>query len=111
MIDLEFGSTHIRLAGVNWHDPYIVLDYRLPRTRIRNTSDQPIDYQIRGPLTAWGGPYVLPAGKSHDFPVPYAMTLRQSAADSTPTLPVTMGSLFLLNPMSSLEASRDSNRQ
>jgi poly(3-hydroxybutyrate) depolymerase len=109
--DLEVGSTHIRLAGVNWRDPYIVLDYRLPRTRISNTSAQPLQYQIRGPLTAWGGPYVLPAGKSHDFPVPYAMTLRQSAADSASTLPVPMGSQFLLGPANSAEASLGTSRQ
>ena len=109
--DLEFGSTHIRLAGVNWHNPYIVFDYRLPRTRIRNTSDQPVTYQVRGPLSGWGGPYILPAGKSHDFPVPYAMTLRPNSADSTSTRPVPMGSLFLLGPAGATEASLGTNRQ
>jgi hypothetical protein len=108
--DLEFGSSRIRLAGVNWNDPYVVLDYRLPSTRISNTSDQPIGYQIRGPLSDWSGPYVLPAGKSHDFPVPYAMTLRPRA-DSGATRPVPMGSRFLIGPANSAEASLGANRQ
>jgi predicted esterase len=111
MKDLEFGSAHIRLAGVACRDPYVVLDYRLPRTRITNVSEQPVEYQIRGPLSDWGGPYRLEAGKSHDFPVPYAMTLRQRAADPAATRPVPMGSLFLIGPANAMEAGLGTLRQ
>lgn len=74
--DLEFGSARVRLAAITWRDPYIFLEYSLPRTRITNTTDRPVEYQIRGPLSDWGGPYVLPPEKSHDFPVPYPVTFR-----------------------------------
>jgi hypothetical protein len=109
--DLEFGSAHIRLAGVGWRDPYVVLDYRLPRTRITNTGDQAVEYQIRGPLTDWGGPYRLAAGKSHDFPVPYAMTLKQRRTDAGTARPVPMGSLFLIGPANATEAGLGADRQ
>lgn len=100
--DLELGSARVRPDAVTWRNPYIVLEYRVPCTRITNASQEPVEYQVRGPLSDWGGTYVLPAGKSHDFHVPYAMTLRQR--DDADARPVPMGSLFLIGPTSATAA-------
>jgi hypothetical protein len=94
--DLALGSTRVRLAEVSWSDPYIFLQYRLPRTRITNAGDKPIEYEIRGPLSDWGGPYVLPPGKSHDFPVSYPLTVRQSTAAGVQMNPLPLGTHFVV---------------
>jgi hypothetical protein len=94
--DLELGSARVRLAEVRWSDPYIFLQYRLPRTRITNAGDTPIEYEIRGPLSDWGGPYTLPPGKSHDFPVPYPVTVRRSTLAGVQMNPLPLGTHFVV---------------
>ena len=69
-----------------------MLDYGNPGIKIVNSSDVDLVYETKAPETRWGGPYTLPPGKSHEYPIAYPLWYRQMQ-DGKPllfTLPVGM---------------------
>jgi poly(3-hydroxybutyrate) depolymerase len=109
--DLELGSARVRLATATWRNSFVFLEYRLPRTRITNASDRPIEYQIRGLLTNWGGPFALAPGKSHEFPVPYPMIFRQGTSDGLESKSLPLGTDFQIGPSTAASSVMGTDRQ
>jgi poly(3-hydroxybutyrate) depolymerase len=95
MKDRLIGTANLRLTEVETIGPFISLRYLPARTRITNGTSEPIVYEVRGPQSAWGGPFTLKPNESSDFPVPYPVTLRRSiqSREEIQTLP--MGSNFI----------------
>jgi hypothetical protein len=109
--DLTVGGAHVRFADACWIGGYLTCEFHLPKTRITNAGDKPVEYQARGPLTQWGGPYKLEPGRSHDFTVPYPVTIQSGLPGSLSTETVPMGNHFLLRsqepPVAPVAASAD----
>ncbi|NOX55519.1 MAG: hypothetical protein GXP27_14000, partial [Planctomycetes bacterium] len=94
--DLEFGVCKLRLEETGWFHPYLFIDFAVPTTRIINSTDVPVTYEVKGPYGSWGGPYVLNPGKTHRFQVAYPLTYRRitETASELYTLPVGSTSEF-----------------
>jgi poly(3-hydroxybutyrate) depolymerase len=100
--DKLIGTARLRVTEVTWSDPFIIKRYAPAATRITNGGREPAIYSVRGPRTAWGGPYTLDAGQSHDFVVPYPVTVQQTTPAGTETFPLPMGAQFILGAKSDL---------
>ena len=90
--DVSLGTCRLRLAEVGWCQPFSLKRFVPAATRITNQGESPLMYTVRGPQTAWGGPYTLKPGQSHDFNVPFALTVRQTilGTEDIRTLPMGM---------------------
>jgi poly(3-hydroxybutyrate) depolymerase len=82
--DFTLGPARERLADAAWSDPYLVCFYRQPRTRITNDGQAPLVYTVRGPKTEWSKPLTLDAGQSHQYAVPYPVTVKTGGASAQP---------------------------
>lgn len=113
--DVVLGSSRLRAENVTWVEPFLVQNFVPARTRITNASSQPLVYSVRGPYSDWGGPFTLPAGKSHDFPDPYPITIRPvtpAPADGQPsTIPMGSHFVFQANPGTDAPQVADSSRE
>ena len=94
--DVEFGVCKLRLEDTSWVDPYLSVDFVVPTTRITNSTNVAVTYQVKGPYGTWGGPYVLTPGKTHSFQVAYPLTYRRITGTTSElyTLPVGSTSEF-----------------
>jgi poly(3-hydroxybutyrate) depolymerase len=117
--DFAIGPAGVRLADAAWCDPYLVCFYRQPHTRITNDGQQPLVYTVRGRQTEWSKPLTLDAGQSHEYAVPYPVTVKTGGANAQPRK-VPLGVDFKLcppavaTPVSTLAArptTRDESRQ
>jgi len=77
--DVDFGSTALRISKIGASNSLLTATFASPGTRITNSSQQSLQYEVKGPSTTWGGPYTLSPGESHTFHVPYHMIYRQRA--------------------------------
>lgn len=75
--DIEFGITRLRAAEVTWAAPALTVTYAPAGVRIINRSKTPLVYETKGPYSDWGGPYTLPPGEDHDYPIAYPLTYRR----------------------------------
>jgi hypothetical protein len=75
--------------------PFIAMRYQPARTRITNGTLEKITYEVRGPVSPWGGPYTLEPGESSDFPVPYPITLRRTVQNQQEVQTLPMGAHFV----------------
>lgn len=98
--EVSFGTAKLRVAELGWSDPFLMINFAPARTRITNHGQEPLVYSVRGPLSSWGGPYTLPPGKSHDYPVPYPVTVQTMTEAGEKTLNLPMGTHFVVNPNS-----------
>jgi poly(3-hydroxybutyrate) depolymerase len=104
MKDRLIGTANLRLADVETIGPFISLRYLPARTRITNGTPDPIVYEVRGPQSAWGGPFTLKPNESSDFPVPYPVTLRRSVQSREEIQTLPMGSNFTFGRVNDAEA-------
>jgi len=77
--DLEFGQSALRISQIDLSNSHISATFTEPGTKITNSSQQPLRYEVKGPYSPWGGPYTLPPGESHTFEVPYNIIYRRRA--------------------------------
>ena len=96
--DIDFGYTKLRLAAIDWKAPHLLASFETPRTRLTNKTDKPIKYELKGPYSAWGGPYTIEPGRSQDFAVAYPVLFRREYDGGTEfyQLPVGTQSEFLV---------------
>lgn len=90
--ELAFGSAKFRAADVEFTGSYLMTRFLTARTRIVNKSSEPLNYELRGPHSEWGGPYTLPPGESHEFRVPYDLTFRQKLGEAEEVFTLPAGS-------------------
>ncbi|MGE3314286.1 MAG: alpha/beta hydrolase-fold protein [Planctomycetaceae bacterium] len=90
--ELAFGSAKFRATEVQFADSYLTTRFLPARTRIVNKSDQPLEYELRGPFSQWGGPYTLAPGEFHEFRVPYDLTFRQNTGENEVKYTLPLGS-------------------
>jgi hypothetical protein len=74
------------------------------RTRITNATTEPIAYEVRGPQSAWGGPFTLKPNESSDFPMPYPVTLRRTVENRQEIQTLPMGTHFIFGRVMNAEA-------
>jgi hypothetical protein len=65
---------------LGWTDPLIMATFKSAGIKITNTSNDPFTYEARGPYSAYGGPYTLKPGASHEFDIAYPLTYRRTAS-------------------------------
>lgn len=75
--DLDFGKTKLRLQEVTWTAPWLGVTFGPAGVIITNSSEQPMEYETKGPYTPWGGPYTLQPGKTHDYKIAFPLTYRR----------------------------------
>jgi len=92
--DLDLGLSKLRAEQVGWDGAYLSTTFGPAGLFIRNLTDQPIAYEIKGPYSEWGGPYTLDPQKDHRYPIAYPVTcrFRVRGAERVYTLPA--GSRF-----------------
>lgn len=96
--DVEFSTTRLRMQQLAGPAPVLTGVFEIPGTRIRNLSDTPLVYEIRGPYTVWGGPYTLQPGKAHEYEFPHPLTYRQSTGDTRGPFTLVSGSYSIFGP-------------
>jgi poly(3-hydroxybutyrate) depolymerase len=74
--DLDLGFSKLRADRVDWVGPHLAATYGPAGLTIRNTTNQPMSYEMKGPYSAWGGPYTIEPGQLHEFAVSYPVTCR-----------------------------------
>jgi poly(3-hydroxybutyrate) depolymerase len=104
MKDRLIGTANLRLSEIETIGPFISLRYLPARTRITNATTEPIVYEVRGPQSAWGGPFTLKPNESSDFPMPYPVTLRRTVENRQEIQTLPMGSHFTFGRVMNAEA-------
>ena len=63
---------------------------------LTNSSTEQFAYETKGPHSAWGGPYTLKPGESHEFEIAYPMLYRRRTESGSElhTLPIGSHSEF-----------------
>jgi poly(3-hydroxybutyrate) depolymerase len=94
--DIDLGYTKLRAVDAGWKAPDIFATFGPPGVKITNTSDKTLVYETKGPYSAWGGPYTLKPGGTHDFAISYPMLFRRRVGNTYQmfTLPVGSHSEF-----------------
>ncbi len=75
--DIDLGESLLRLSSAGWSNPYLYLGFSPPGSKLTNSTGQPLIYETKGPYSRWGGPYTLPAGKSHELDAAYSILIRR----------------------------------
>jgi hypothetical protein len=88
--DLDLGFSKLRADRLGWTGQYLASTYGPAGLTIRNRTNQPISYEMKGPYSGWGGPYTLEPGQQHEFPVSYPATCRFQSG--------TTGKIYTLPP-------------
>jgi predicted esterase len=104
MKDRLIGKANLRLDEIETLGPFICLRYLPARTRITNGTSEPITYEVRGPQSAWGGPFTLKPNESSDFRVPYPVTLRRTIQNQEELQTLPMGAHFTFGRVMSADA-------
>ena len=88
--DIDLGFTKLRATEVGWSAPDLYAVFGPPGVKLTNSTDKPMVYQTKGPYSDWGGPYTLPPGGTHEFPIAYPMVFRRQMGGTYQmfTLPV-----------------------
>jgi hypothetical protein len=95
--DLSLGTARFRAEDVGWLDPFSVKFYSQAHSKITNTTDAPVEYFVRVPLSDWGGPHVVKPGKSHEFNVPYGLIIRYRTTGGETVRTVPIGAEYRLS--------------
>jgi len=81
--DIAFAQTKLRLQKLQGLDHVLTGDFEIPTIKVTNQSDEPFIYQTKGPYSGWSESVSLEPGKSHEYPIPYPLTYRQSGGTNT----------------------------
>ncbi|MEZ6048813.1 MAG: hypothetical protein R3C11_25180 [Planctomycetaceae bacterium] len=71
--DLDMKSAGLRANKLQLNKGKLSVVYSTPVVRIVNTTDAPQRYRTRGPYTNWSQEWVLGAGETHQYTLPYPM--------------------------------------
>ncbi len=74
--DVALGSAAMTLRELSWAGTRLLATYAHAPTRIINTTDSDITYQVRGPYSRWSKPRTLAAGASASFKTGVEVHLR-----------------------------------
>jgi hypothetical protein len=74
---LDFQQTRLQLDHIRFVDSAVVAGFQIAPVRIDNLSEEDLTYDVKGPVSGWGGPYVLKPGETHRYDDPYSLTYRQ----------------------------------
>ena len=96
--DILVGGVPWRLEEFGWSSGHLVFRHRVPPIRLRNDGEEPLTYEVRGPLSDWSPPRTLAPGEHHEFTVPYPLTWRRRLPTTT---------LFYTLPLGREASSRD----
>ncbi len=78
--DMQRGGMTLRWETAAWTGQHFAVRLERPAIRVRNSSDQTIEYQVRGAQTPWSETWKLAPGEFHEFRPPTALTWRTTAA-------------------------------
>lgn len=97
--DMKVGGVTLRAAQVTWAEPLVLARFAAPGLRLTNRTTAPVKYQARAAGSDWSQPWSLAPGESHDYPVPYAIDVRQVEPAGTGVLRVPTGGEFEFRPL------------
>ncbi len=88
--DMSRGGMTLRWEAADWTGQHFQVRLQRPAIRVRNSSDQPVEYQVRGTQSPWSETLKLAPGEFHEFRPPTALTWRSimPAETSQFTLPL-----------------------
>jgi poly(3-hydroxybutyrate) depolymerase len=95
MKDQAIGKANLRLADLDQVGHFMTLRYLPATTRITNALAEPLVYKVRGRHSELGGPYTLQPRQSHDFSVPYPLTVQRLVRDQEVIQALPMGTHFV----------------
>ena len=74
---IDFQQTRLQLTNLAVGNQLLVADFGIAPVIVENLSDGKLEYDVKGPVTGWGGPYVLEPGERHHYDDPFSLTYRQ----------------------------------
>lgn len=77
--DMSRNGMTLRWEAADWTGQHFNVRLERPAIRVRNGSDQPIEYQVRGTQSPWSEILRLAPGEFHEFHPATAMTWRSVA--------------------------------
>ena len=88
--DITRGSMTLRWEAADWTGRHFQVRLERPAILVRNSSDQPVEYQVRTARSPWGKPLKLAPGEFHEFRPATALTWRSTIPTETQryTLPL-----------------------
>jgi hypothetical protein len=92
--DIDLGFSKLRADSIGWDGAYLATTFAPAGFVMRNLTDQPIAYEIKGPYSDWGGPYTLEPQKDHRYPIAYPVTCRFRSGSTTKVYTLPAGSRF-----------------
>jgi hypothetical protein len=94
--DVGLGGSVVRVHDVRWAGPQIMATFRTPATQVINRGGAAMQYEVRGPYSAWGPPRSLAPGRADEYDVPYPLTVRRWGDASSPQATCPVGSVVEL---------------
>ncbi len=80
--DMSRNGMALRWEAADWTGKHFSVRLERPAIRVRNTSTEPIEYQVQGTMTPWSETFKLAPGAFHEFHPPTSLTWRSiSPAD------------------------------
>lgn len=92
--DIDLGFSKLRAASVGWDGAYLTTTFAPAGFFMRNLTDKPIAYEIKGPYSDWGGPYTLDPQQDHRYPIAYPVTCRFRSGGTAKVYTLPAGSRF-----------------
>ncbi len=89
---LDFQQTRLQLQDILFADDTIVASFDISPVRIANLSDEVHTYELKGPVSDWGGPYKLEPGESHRYDLDYSFSYRWTSNGKTTVYTLKPGS-------------------
>lgn len=88
--DVHRNGFTLRWEAADWTGTHFAVRLERPAIRVRNSTDQPIEYQVQGVQTPWSEPLRLAPGEFHEFRPATALTWRTQgpAGETRFTLPL-----------------------
>ena len=89
--DIMLAGVPWRLEEFGWSAGHLVFRHRVPPIRVTNSSNEPLTYEVRGPLSDWGPPRTLASGEHHEIKVPFPLTWRRRLPTTTLSYTLPLG--------------------
>lgn len=90
--DVDFGYAKLRLDRAEWLPPFLLATFDNPRVKLSNLSEVLLEYEMKGPYSGWGGPYLLKPGNSAEFDVDVPLSFRRQREGITEEFTLPAGS-------------------
>ena len=88
--DVQRNGFTLRWEAADWTGTHFAVRLERPAIRVRNSTDQPIEYQVQGVQTPWSELLRLAPGEFHEFRPATSLTWRTQgpAGETRFTLPL-----------------------